>query len=79
MAAKCEHGVPVKTHLAVSGKYPLQQPIFGDIVYHLLLAGDATLKVELGKATERQSMTIVIQQPLHGECEVTGRARPFCR
>lgn len=71
MAAKWEHGVPVKTHLAVSGKYRLQQPIFGDIVYRLLLATDATLIVASGKAAERQSMTLVIQQPLNGGCEVT--------
>lgn len=70
MAAKWEHGVPVKTHLAVSGVYSLQQPIFGDIVYRLLLAGDASIDIDAGKAAERQSMTIVIQQPLDGGCEV---------
>lgn len=71
MAGNPGYGVPVKTRLDVSGPQTLPQALYGDIVYCLVLSGDIAITIEKGRPAERQSMTLVIQQPVSGGCETT--------
>ncbi|MEE8659631.1 hypothetical protein CGLAMM_07135 [Acetobacteraceae bacterium EV16G] len=71
MAGSSGYGVPVKTRLNVSGPQNLPQALSGDIIYCLVLSGDIALTIGKGRPAERQSMTLVIQQPVYGGCETT--------
>lgn len=65
------NGIPIITNIVNSSETTLSFANWGDIAYRLLLNQNTTISVSGGNTSELQKMTIIIQQPMDGGCEVT--------
>lgn len=64
-------GIPIITKIINSSETTLSFANWGDIGYRLLLNQNTTISLSGGNTGELQKMTLVIQQPMDGGCEVT--------
>lgn len=65
------NGTPIITNIVNSSETTLSFANWGDIAYRLLLNQNTTISLSGGNTGELQKMTLVIQQPMNGGCEVT--------
>lgn len=63
-------GVPITTQIINSPSTTLSFANWGDIGYRLLLNQNTTLSLSGGNKGQLQKMTLIIQQPMNGGCEV---------
>lgn len=65
------NGTPIITNIVKDSETTLSFANWGDIGYRLLLNQNTTLSLSGGNKGELQKMTLIIQQPMNGGCEVT--------
>lgn len=64
-------GVPITTLVNPGNTQTLSFPQWGDIAYRILPTGNCSLSIQNGNTGELQKMTIIVQQPYDGNCEIT--------
>ncbi len=70
MVDRLSSGVSMETRIVDDASIELMFPKTGDIGYRLLVKRDCGLSLKKGRQGQLQRMTLVIQQPYGGNCEV---------
>ncbi|MBS1017260.1 hypothetical protein [Acetobacter persici] len=69
MVDACSSGVPITTIINPGSSYSLRFPNWGDIGYRILPNANFSIELSGGNTGELQKITIIIQQPITGNCE----------
>lgn len=71
MVDACSSGVPISTIVNPGASYTLKFAEWGDIGYRLVPEKNCSLSLSGGNMNELQKITLIIQQPPTGNCEIT--------